>query len=154
MGEGFVAGDEDGFVGGLVVVPLEVAHGALDDGAAVFFSAVCFEGEEFCGDGVEVTGEGADEANPVVGEGVVVVAVFVDGDFDDGWFAVAVGSDEGVDDFPELGFCLVDEAVHAVGGVEEEGDLDAIFCVDGWGIDDGFCFFIFAGVWGRFCGHG
>jgi hypothetical protein len=50
----------------------------------------------------------------------------------DGGFAVLFGVVEFVDDLPKLAFRLLDEAVHAVAGVQQEGDLhQGLVIVDG-----------------------
>ena len=131
LGEGFVAGDEDGLVGPGIGVPCQVRHGALDDGAAVFLAAVGLEREHLFADLVEIAGERLDLADVVVSDVLVVVAVFKKRDFDKRRLAIAAGVDEGVDDFPKLGFRLIDQAVHAVGGVEQQGDLDLVFPGEG-----------------------
>ena len=117
LGERLVAGDEDRFVGFPVIVPSEIAEGALDHRTAVFLSTIGFEGEKLRAEIIEIAGQRTDQADPIVSDGIAVIAVFVKRDLDERCLAIALRIDEGVDDFPKLRFRLIDQAVHAVGRI-------------------------------------
>ena len=131
--ERLVAGDENDLVSAFTLVPTEIAEGTLDDRAAVFLAAVRLEREQFLAQGVEIPRHRANKTDPVVSDGVAVVAVFIQGDLDERCLAVPFCVDEGVDDLPKLGFRLIDQAVHAVRGIEQDGDLDPVLVLS---VDD------------------
>jgi len=124
LGERLVAGDKDGAIVGFALAPLQFLHRRADDGAAVLVAAMGGEAEEQIGDLVEVGGEGRqppDIAGALTQRGGTVV---IEGDRDLRPLAVDAGCDELVDDLPELAFGLVDQAVHRVAGVEQQGELN------------------------------
>ena len=139
LGEWLVAGDEDGFVGPAAVVPAEFVQRLANHRAAIFVTAAGGEFEKLLGDLIEVAGEGQHLADVVGADAEAVVAIFIEGNLHDGRFIALLRVVELVDDFPELAFRLFDEAVHAVAGVQQDGDLHQRFVVA-----DGF-------VTGRFC---
>lgn len=138
LGEGLVASDEDGLVGLAIFVPGELVERIPDDGAAEFAAAVGGELEELLGDSVEVSGEWQDLADVVGADAEIVIAVLVEGDLDDGDFIPLFGVVEFIDDFPELAFGLLNEAVHAVTGIQEDGNLDEGLIVTEGIVRDGF----------------
>lgn len=125
-GEGLVARDEDRLVGARVRVPFEVRQGAADHRSARFMPAQGPEFEQAAAGEVEIPAQGQDLSQPMSVRIQAVVSVFVNRDLDRGREPLATGVLEGVHDVPELAAGLIDEAVHAVGGVQQQGDLHPI----------------------------
>jgi hypothetical protein len=102
LGEGLVAGDEEGFVGGRAAVPLEVFDGVLDDRAAILFAPVGPQAEQHLGHPVQVAGEGQDLPQVLFPGREAGISVFVERDFNAGGMTPAAGAGQVVHDAPEL----------------------------------------------------
>ena len=123
LGERFIAGDEDGLVGVGVAVPRQVFHGSANHRATIFLTPVGSEPEQLLADFIEVAAQRLDAANPMAFGVKPAVAVFIKRHFQMRRPAVLAGGDEGVDDFPQLGFRLFDETLHAAARIQQNGEL-------------------------------
>ena len=106
-----------------VLPPLQLPHRRLQDLAAILLSAVGLQCEQPFGDGIEIAGQRRHHANIAFCGWQVVVAIFVEGDFESWTLAGKFRFREFIHDRPELGFRLIDQSVHTVAGVQQQGQL-------------------------------
>ena len=123
MREWLVARDEDDLVNIGARTPSQVIHRILDHPAAILVTAVRLQGEEVFRNLVEIRRQRLHTPDPAGLLRKTGVTVFVKRDLYFRRHAVLLRLDEFVADLPELTLGLLDQAIHAVAGVEEDGDL-------------------------------
>ena len=110
LGERLVSGYENHSQRSFTLLPLQAIHGRADDPGTVLVATVGLQSEENLAQAIQIVGKGSELADVSFISFQRTFPILVQSDLDARALALILGFTQLVDDRPEFGLCLVDQA--------------------------------------------